>query len=238
MFTPLAFNQESIVTRGLVLYLDAADRTSYLSGSGVWGDLSGNGNNGTLQNTPTYNTNNFGTLSFNGADEYINFLASNTTNIRSSITVGMFCKSNGASSTGWSMYWAGVSKYSQFILGPNNVNGKMAFLIYSNEWLPNGYSGDIWGQSNIDIRKWHYYTGVYNQSTGILYLYVDGVEQASFNIGIKTLSDDPNNFTIGKRDISDSYLNFTLSHVQIYNKALSQQEITQNYNALKGRFDL
>ena len=55
MFTPLAFKQPQLVTDGLVLYLDAADRTSYVSGSTVWRDLSA-GNNGTLTNGPTFDT--------------------------------------------------------------------------------------------------------------------------------------------------------------------------------------
>ena len=43
-------NGPRIVTNGLVLALDAADRNSYVSGSTTWFDLSGNSNNGTLTN--------------------------------------------------------------------------------------------------------------------------------------------------------------------------------------------
>ena len=54
MFTPLAFTKESIVTRGLVFHVDAADRTSYSPSNTVWNDLTSNGNDGTLTNGPTY----------------------------------------------------------------------------------------------------------------------------------------------------------------------------------------
>ena len=53
------FNGPKIVSDGLVMCLDAANSKSYISGSSTWNDLSGNGNNGTLVNTPTF-TSSFG----------------------------------------------------------------------------------------------------------------------------------------------------------------------------------
>jgi hypothetical protein len=43
-----------IVTDGLVLCLDAGNPKSYTGSGTTWTDLSGNGNNGTLTNSPTY----------------------------------------------------------------------------------------------------------------------------------------------------------------------------------------
>jgi len=45
-----------IVTDGLVLYLDAANPYSYVSGSTSWNDISRGGNNGTLVNGPTFSS--------------------------------------------------------------------------------------------------------------------------------------------------------------------------------------
>jgi len=225
-----------IVTDGLVFAVDAANKKSYPGSGTTWSNLSRNGIDGTLVNTPTYSSNNLGTFSFNGTNEYVSIPANNTTNIQGSLTVGMFCKSN---QSGWSIYWSGVSKYNQFILGPNAASGgKMAFLVYSNAWYPTNYASDVWGQSGLDLETYHYYVGTYNQSTGILSMYVDGIEEASFDIGSLTLSSDTGGFYIGKRDVSSHYLNFTLGVCQIYNKALSQTQILQNYNALKSRFGL
>jgi hypothetical protein len=70
-----------IVTNGLVLALDAADRNSYVSGSTTWNDLSGYNYNGTLTNSPTFSNTNGGIISFNGTSQYIdcgNVLASLT----------------------------------------------------------------------------------------------------------------------------------------------------------------
>jgi hypothetical protein len=61
----------SIVTSGLVLYLDAANRKSYVSGSGVWRDLSGNNRTGTLTNSPGFSYANGGFIVFDGTNDYV-----------------------------------------------------------------------------------------------------------------------------------------------------------------------
>jgi hypothetical protein len=63
MATQYAFGQ--IVTNGLVLSLDAADKNSYPGSGTVWSDLSGNNNNNTLVATPTFSSANGGSLVFN-----------------------------------------------------------------------------------------------------------------------------------------------------------------------------
>ena len=59
-----------IVTDGLVLYLDAANPKSYVSGSTTWRDISRGGNNGTLVNGPTFDSGNGGNIVFDGVDDY------------------------------------------------------------------------------------------------------------------------------------------------------------------------
>ena len=68
----MAFNYSpKIVTDGLVLYLDAANLNSYVSGSTAWRDISRGGNNGTLINGPTFNSANGGSIVFDGVDDYL-----------------------------------------------------------------------------------------------------------------------------------------------------------------------
>lgn len=68
MATQYAFEQ--IVTSGLVLCLNAADKNSYPGTGTTWTDLSGNSNNGTLTNGPTFNSGNGGSIVFDGVDDY------------------------------------------------------------------------------------------------------------------------------------------------------------------------
>ena len=60
-----------IVENGLVLHLDAADSNSYTGSGTLWTDLSGNGNNGTLTNGPTYSSNNKGCFILDGTDDRV-----------------------------------------------------------------------------------------------------------------------------------------------------------------------
>lgn len=78
-----------IVTDGLVLALDAADTNSYTSGSTTWRDMSGNGNNSTLTNGPTFDSGNGGSIVFDRVDDYANFYAPNLT---TTTTVEMWTK--------------------------------------------------------------------------------------------------------------------------------------------------
>ena len=69
----MAFNYSpKIVTDGLVLYMDAANSKSYVSGSTTWNDISRSGNNGTLINGPTFNSSNGGSIVFDGTNDYVN----------------------------------------------------------------------------------------------------------------------------------------------------------------------
>lgn len=64
-------NGPKIITDGLVLCLDAAGTKSYPGNGTTWTDLSGNGNNGTLINGPTFSSDNGGSLVFDGSNEWV-----------------------------------------------------------------------------------------------------------------------------------------------------------------------
>jgi len=60
----------SIIKDGLVLYLDATNTRSYVSGSTIWTDISRVGNNGLLINGPTFSRDGGGSVVFDGNDDY------------------------------------------------------------------------------------------------------------------------------------------------------------------------
>lgn len=60
-----------IVTDGLIMYLDAANPRSYPGSGTAWNDLSGNKNNGTLTNGPTFDSGNGGSINFDGSNDYV-----------------------------------------------------------------------------------------------------------------------------------------------------------------------
>ena len=59
------------ITDNLVLYLDAANNKSYVSGSTSWLDLTPNqSNSGSLTNGPIFNTGSGGNIVFDGTNDY------------------------------------------------------------------------------------------------------------------------------------------------------------------------
>ena len=69
-----------LVQNGLVLALDASDRNSYPGSGTTWRDMSGNSNNGTLTNGPTFNSANGGSIVFDGSDDYAQITTSGIIN--------------------------------------------------------------------------------------------------------------------------------------------------------------
>ena len=64
-------SDDGIVTRGLAFYVDAGDTDSYPGSGTTWTDISPNSNNGTLTNGPTFDSNNGGSIVFDGADDFV-----------------------------------------------------------------------------------------------------------------------------------------------------------------------
>ena len=67
-----------IIQDGLVLALDAADKNSYVSGSTTWIDVSGNGNNSTLNNGPTFITSSGGMVVTDGTNDNVTISGTQT----------------------------------------------------------------------------------------------------------------------------------------------------------------
>jgi hypothetical protein len=78
------FTGPNIVKNGLVLWLDAANTKSYPGSGTTWTDMSGNNNSGSLVNGPSYNNQFLGSVSFDGADDYMTI--ANITNSTSGFT--------------------------------------------------------------------------------------------------------------------------------------------------------
>ena len=70
------YNPKTIVD-GLVLALDAGNIKSYPGSGTTWTDIIGRGNTGTLTNSPTYSSQNGGSIVFNGVNNYVENLAPN-----------------------------------------------------------------------------------------------------------------------------------------------------------------
>lgn len=217
-----------IVTDGLALCLDAANRKSY-SGSGtIWRDLSGNNNNGSLLNSASFSNENRGAIVLTNANSNVN--CNGFTFNNPNLTFNCWAKVN-TIGAGYSHF---ISKELALKYRTNNTTGVVEVL-YSSSGV--SWTGSIASTTPILVNTWYNLT-VTAQSNSFVRLYINGTLAASTAFAA-TLATNSNEINIGSYNQSgpDTF-NGRIAIAKIYNRALSASEILQNYNALKGRFQL
>ena len=202
---------------GLVLYVDANQPTSYPQIGTSWYDLSGFGNNGTLTNGPTWNSN--GWFTFDGVDDYVNcgipitFTTSFSLNFYFKTTTNgvllIFGMYNGSGAD----WWIGTL-----------VNGTLNFSFGSPS------KSDIATSTVVTDGLWRMATCIYDKNINSIFLYLNGSLQNSSNTIPSTVIQPGGNMTIGRfGDLSAFYWPGSMFNSQLYSRALSQAEIKQNY---------
>jgi len=221
-----------IVTDGLVFAVDAANKDSYPGSGTTWKDLSGNGNDGTLINGPTFNSANGGSIVFDGSDDYVVFPHDSTLNV-DSITVEMICS--------FDSFFNGYGVAKRFSYAIDNA----FFLGLGSDTLIRwSHSTNGTTQLNLDYTHSMNTTDIYHivgtyDAAGGKNLYIDAQEVASNNDSgnLYQSSDDLYIGADGRLATGFNTMdNFFV--LRIYDRSLSSTEISQNYNALKGRFNL
>lgn len=220
-------NGPKVVSNGLILSLDAADRNSYSGTGTVWNDLSGNGNNGTLTNGPTYSSENGGTIVFDGTNDTIALTATTVTlgMVGGNFTVNVWLNNNGTTKGGI------VSAASSATLG-----NTYELTINSANNVQVTYYGGGSVNTSIVSNTWYMITHTYVYATRSSKLYKNGLLTSSTTMTTDLTTTGP--LIIGWYGYGGGYLNGKIPITQIYNKELSATEVLQNYNALKSRFNL
>lgn len=223
-----------IVTSGLVLALDAADRKSYSgSGSASWNDLSGNNRNATLFNTPTFSSTNGGNLSFD--DTVYEYGTIPNIGTLTSFSVEAWARTN-KSLTG-KVTAIVTNQYDlvsnlNFSLGTNNTptNYNITFGFYNGAWRnTTGFS--------MALNTWYHLVGTYNGSKIILY--ANGILSTETDYAGSATSGGE--IRIARRwddaaNLASNFFSGDIPIVRIYNKALSAIEVAQNFQVNRGRF--
>ena len=220
-----------VVTDGLVLALDAANPKSYPGSGTNWFDVSGNSNNGTLTNGPTYSSANGGIIIFNGNSQYINcgtpLLPPGNISIFAWIYPTSFNNIWNIIATKWfnpdasDFHWALKSNIG------DKTNIRQNLYTTSNS--------DIYGTTTFTTNTW-YYVGFTLVSGGILTFYKNGdMDGTSSPVSRTTQS---SSLQINDYRAVQYGLIGRIPQTQIYNRALSSTEVLQNYNAQKSRFNL
>ena len=219
-----------IVQDGLVLALDAADRNSYPGSGTTWRDLSGNVNNGTLTNGPTFNTGSAGSIVFDGVDDYVSSFTSSISPVGTTRTILCFIYLTTTSRTG--------------ICGTRSLSGG-GFGFTINRTTAGNLTYYHTGGSLIEIAAsltnnvWAQVGIVYNATAATAALYKNGNQIGSTSTGFSAEGATSYNGVIGDENQSvGTPFKGNIALVQTYNRALSSTEILQNYNATKTRFGL
>jgi hypothetical protein len=222
-----------VVTDGLLLCLDAGNSKSIVSGSSTWFDLSRNGNNGTLSNGAFFSGSNGGIVSFDGTDDYVagpTFTGLGSSNRTADVWFQI-------RSLPASAIWKRI-----FTLSADNSSTDTPALMfsYSNTLssLTAGFGGSPYNGYvgvNFTLSTWLNLTATITGNNISAYkngILVGGTTNSG-GVGANPI------LSIGRyNQFYGQYGDTIISSFKIYNRALSAEEVRQNYNATKKRFGL
>jgi hypothetical protein len=229
------YTRPNIVTNGLILSLDALNIKSYTSGSTVWRNLVNSTSSGSFVNGTTYSRDGGGTVSFNGTTQYVDCgdIAS-TIRGTQNFTIEVVGKKPSAGSDFHVGAWTATNRQGIFLqwftdsvvyFGVNNntTNSNRATVTYTSNFYH--FVGAFDGSQASDANKGK--------------IFVNGVQQAvtTYLTSPTTVPTTQVNFYIGYLP-GYGYGANSMSIVRLYNRTLSAQEIQQNYNVVKSRFNL
>ena len=221
----IAYNSK-IITDGLVLCLDAANPKSYPGSGTTWYDLSGNGNHGTLINGPTYNSDNKGSIVFDGIDDYVSFTNPlNQSQLNQAWTIQGWIN---ISSKPYQYFIAGLNSgiFIEYVQGNNSLlylnSGTNDYYTYGGQFTNQGWVLCTFRFSNItgDRQIWRNTTNISTSGPNNTY----------------TPSGQSSTFTLGTN--SSATISGKVSNLLFYKKYLTDLEIAQNFAATRGRFGL
>jgi len=239
------FNTD-IVRRGLVLLLDAADKKSYPGRGTKWYDISGNQNHARMvtygSSLPVFQNNGF---YFNGNTSKAAFVCPSFRNLtnKKELSVYVWCKTISGTGRQYAVDTRGVGSYGSGVgIGFDNNGPYKTFNFaeasggYDESASPTTFANNTVYQLGISRS----YAG-----TAISILDTDSVTKISPTLNGNSLTSNDINlgpFTIGMTSGLGSGDNYwwtgEIYLVMMYDRELSQAEITQNFNALRGRFGL
>ena len=224
-------NIVDIVRNGLVLNLDAGNLSSYPGSGTTWTDVSGGGNNGTLTNGPTYSSANGGSIVFDGTNDYVD--------------LGAFFTYQTFTISIWVYPGATQNQYANIF--DNNHTGTRNFVLQQNNLTTNQYSfgvsdasGGISGSDliNLTANVWTHLSFTFSPTSRVI-AYVNGTFHSQGALaGGRNIFYKSQFLRLCAWGGGGRIWNGRISNFSVYTRELSAAEVTQNYNALKNRFEI
>lgn len=232
------------VESNLIFCLDASNAKSYPGTGNTWYDLTNRGNHASLINGPTYSSNLGGFISCDGTNDYIEILDNSIFDFGSdNFSIEYWFRKNATSSN--SNYW-GVNKWNtgaspgtnewDLSLG-NSSSGTGESVFFGIESGSTSYAIKI--SSTPTLYLWNQVVGI--RAGSGLSVYMNGaLIGTSSPVGMAVTTSVNNisgrNIRIANSALDNYYNKIDSSIVRIYNKALTPDEVKQNYDSNKGRY--
>lgn len=217
-----------IVTDGLILYLDAANRDSYPGSGTLWSDLSGNRNTCTLSGGYSFSSSGNGSVLFNGINGYGSVPSSPSISLTTATASVWFkyttAAGNGAEVMGKHDTSSSTNGFSIYL-----YNGTMQASVKN---ASTSYSPPV--NVAVSTNVWHNAVLTFS-SNSTANFYFNGSLISSAATGTLTTSAQPLRFA----DSVDTYwtiMGGSIGAASMYNRALSASEVLQNFSAIRGRF--
>jgi len=246
----------SRVSSGLVLELDAANPNSYSGTGTTWTDLSGQGNNATLVNSPSFGKDPYGYIEFNGPNapeinQYATIIPNEALQVSNTWTVNVWIKWIASTEN---KTWQTGAQSRETIFGNRGLGNSGAFQceigVGANEIARSisvtrpGTWAITTQQNTLPINKWVNICWVQNlnNTSGGIDVFLNGIQipyflssvapnpQAAISDTIIIATNATNN------NVSNQWLRGRISYLSAYNTNLSRSQILQNYNSIKNRF--
>jgi hypothetical protein len=227
--TAQTFRYNNIIKRGLVLHLDAAINDSYIGTGTIWYDISGNDNNATLTNGPTFSSTNGGIITFDGVDDYATIpYSSNWDFGTGEFTIEVWVNITSTSTPYQGIIGTFPSKWpaSNWIVMTSTSNNAIRLYTYDGV-----YEG---GVSNVGITNaWMHV--VITRVSNTVSLYVNGVLATSNDFTGISVNDSSSPLLIG--NAGGTYANMKISSIRIYKGVgFTSSMVAQNYNCQRNKF--
>lgn len=230
----MIYGTPTMVTNNLALHLDFVNTKSYSGSGSIVTDISGSQNNGTLINSPVFTTEFGGGLIFNGSNNWINMGTNSSHVFSGSYTISIWIK-NTTTSTNEFVVLNGVG-----ILNGGQLNYALRKLSNVYIWYLSNGSNIYTLSSNTTIN-----TNITNivlsmDANGSTTIYINGSTDKTITSYYSTYSGVRNELAISglANGGGTSFLTGNIYQLSMYNRSLSFNEVNQNFNTIRTRYNI
>jgi hypothetical protein len=219
------YYSSDIVTDGLIFAVDAGNLVSYESGSTTAYNMTGS-NDLSLKNGLEFNPNHGGYFDSDGTNDGLDTPDASNLDVTNNFTV-----------EGW-VWWNQHKNYGSLLVKGPGGSGQLfnySFFFYESMIRVgfgdgSGYKSNSISVSNVPVNQWHHILGTYDGAN--LKFYVNG---NLINTVAHTTTPYQNSDNLNV--VQSAYpIDGRVAIARVYNKALTSEEVLQNYNSQKARF--